>query len=210
MHIFFVLIDEDSTETVIKLKLYFSRFLKTNFLFRNMSIVGETIKNPPVTLADPKAIYKLKIKSRELITHDTVRFVIELPSPHHVLGTKPGQHFWVIAQIDGETVSRKYTPLDLIDHRGTFETVVKVYRSNHHMDFPKGGRMTQYLETLQAGDFISIQGPIGRCVYLGNGDFELKVEKTSPKFNKHTKYIGLIAGGSGKSIYSVKLILIFL
>lgn len=176
-----------------------SFFSKTNFLVKNMSLVGEKINNPPVTLTDPKTIYKLKIKSCELITHDTVRFVIELPSADHVLGTKPGQHFWVIEQMDGETVSRKYTPLDLVDHRGTFETVVKVYRSNHHKDFPKGGRMTQYLETLKAGDFISIQGPIGRCVYLGNGDFELKVEKTSPKYNKHAKHIGLIAGGSGKS-----------
>lgn len=187
-----------------------SFFRKTNSLANNvnpkMSTTNVLEKNssqslsPPVTLADPKAVYRLRIKSRELITHDTVRFVIELPTPDHILGTKPGQHFWVIEQVNGESVSRKYTPLDLVDHRGTFETVVKVYRSNQNKDYPKGGLMTQYLETLKPGDFISIQGPIGRCVYLGNGDFELKVEKTSPKYSKHAKKLGLIAGGSGKSI----------
>lgn len=44
---------------------------------------------------------------------------------------------------------------------------LKIYRSNQ--DFPKGGIMTQYLENLKPGDFVSLQGPIGRCVYLHNG-----------------------------------------
>lgn len=188
---------------------YFQKATSSNGLVKMST---STIDNPPVTLADPKAIYKLKVKSREMITHDTVRFVIELPSAEHVLGTKPGQHFWVIEQVNGESVSRKYTPLDLVDHRGTFETVVKVYRANHHKDYPKGGLMTQYLETLKPGDYISIQGPIGRCVYLGNGDFELKVEKTSPKYSKHCKKLGLIAGGSGwffKNIFKILFDYIF-
>ena len=161
--------------------------------------MSSTNSDELITLADPKAIYKLRIKSREMINHDSVRFVVELPSSEHKLGTKSGQHFYVHETIDGETLARKYTPLDLEDHRGTFETIVKIYRVNQQ--FPKGGIMTQYLESLKEGDFISIQGPIGRCVYLHNGDFELKEDKTGPKHKKHASKLGLVAGGSGISTF---------
>lgn len=122
-----------------------------------------------VTLADSSAIYNLRITSKELINHDVIRFVIELPSKEHILGTRSGQHFFMIGKIHGEDVWRKYTPLDLEDHKGSFEVVIKIYRANQHKDYPAGGLFTQYLEGLQPGDSVSIQGPIGRCVYLHNG-----------------------------------------
>lgn len=190
---------KSSTSNFLFKKSSSESFLKV--IFFKMSSLHANL----VTLADPKAVYKLKIREREMINHDTVRFVIDLPSSDHVLGCKSGQHFYVIETIDGESVWRKYTPLDLEDHRGTFETVVKVYRANHHKDYPKGGVMTQFMETLKVGDFISIQGPIGRCTYLHNGDFELRADKKAPKFTKHVKNLGLIAGGSGKSLLFSKV-----
>ncbi len=34
--------------------------------------------------------------------------------------------------------------------------------------YPNGGLMTQYLESLNVGDFVKMQGPIGRCTYKHN------------------------------------------
>lgn len=124
---------------------------------------------PEVTLVDHKALYLLRIADKKLINHNVAKFVVELPSENHILGTKSGQHFYIYATINGVQVSRKYTPLDLEDHKGTFEMIIKIYRANENEDYPNGGIMTQYLEKLAPGDFISIQGPIGRCVYLHNG-----------------------------------------
>ena len=122
-----------------------------------------------VTLADHNALYKLKVASTELINHDVVKYVVELPSKEHVLGTKSGQHFVLIETIKGEQVMRKYTPLDLEGHKGTFEMIIKIYRPNSHPAFPDGGIMTPYLENLKPGDYITIKGPIGRCIYNHNG-----------------------------------------
>jgi len=45
-----------------------------------------------------------------------------------------------VATIDGESVSRKYTPISDINQRDTVDFVIKVYRPT--ADFPKGGKMT--------------------------------------------------------------------
>ena len=53
--------------------------------------------------------------------------------------------------------------------------------------------MSQYLATKEVGDKVKFEGPLGKMIYLGNGNFVvMKKPLASPK----TK-IGLIAGGSG-------------
>jgi len=44
------------------------------------------------------------------------------------------------AQIDGKTVSRKYTPITPVNTLGYAEFVIKVYRE--HPDYPDGGKMS--------------------------------------------------------------------
>ena len=38
-----------------------------------------------------------------------------------------------------------------------------------HPKFPDGGKMSQYLENMDIGDFIDVRGPSGLCVYDGQG-----------------------------------------
>ena len=93
---------------------------------------------------------------------------------------------------------------------------IKIYR-DAPPKFPNGGIMTKHLESLNVGDSIYIEGPIGRCTYKHNGklkffytvlviglkkyallgNFELRHDKISPMITKTIKNLGLIAGGSG-------------
>ena len=43
-----------------------------------------------------------------------------------------------------KVVSRKYTPISLVNEKGKIEFVIKVYRACD--EFPSGGVMSQYLE----------------------------------------------------------------
>lgn len=122
-----------------------------------------------VALEDSKKVYSFEILSKEPINHNVVKILIRLPSSNHILGTKSGQHFFIQATINGEVIKRKYTPLGLEDQKGIVEFLVKIYRSNTHENYPDGGKLTQYLESLQPGQFLDIMGPLGRCTYLHNG-----------------------------------------
>jgi cytochrome-b5 reductase len=44
-----------------------------------------------------------------------------------------------------------------------------VYRPNVHPKFPQGGKITPYLEKLEIGDRINIDGPFGRFDYKQGG-----------------------------------------
>jgi cytochrome-b5 reductase len=150
---------------------------------------------PPVALSDPKKRYSFKIIGKELVTHDTYKYLIELPDPSLRLGAKSGQHIYIIGVVNNEEVYHKYTPINLEEKTGSFNLVIKIYRPNEK--FPNGGRLTQYIESLNIGDSINVEGPFGRCVYLHNGNLSLQIEKNSPRFDKHVKLLGMVAGGSG-------------
>ena len=51
----------------------------------------------------------------------------------------------------------------------TVHIFLKVYFKNVHPKFPDGGKMSQYLDSLEIGDTIDIRGPAGKVVYLGKG-----------------------------------------
>jgi cytochrome-b5 reductase len=99
-------------------------------------------------------------------------FVFGLPNADDVLGLPTGQHIALRATINGQSVSRSYTPVSNNTDLGRIELLVKVYPQ---------GQMTKHLEAMQIGDMIDIRGPRGAMQY-------------SPSYAKH---IGMIAGGTG-------------
>lgn len=91
----------------------------------------------------------------------------------------------------------------------------QVYKAGVHPRYPDGGKMSQYLDSLEVGDTVDIRGPDGKVSYLGKGqfivvhfcrcrdlispstgDFEIKLSKNESKV-KHVTEVGLIAGGTG-------------
>ena len=70
---------------------------------------------------------------------------------------------------NGEQVSRKYTPISWIMDEGKIELLIKVYYKNTHPNFPEGGKMSQYLASLDLGASLKIRGPFGRLSYFGDG-----------------------------------------
>jgi NAD(P)H-flavin reductase len=73
---------------------------------------------------------------------------------------------------------------------GYVQMPIKIYRDNEETKV-KGGMMSQYLDTLELGDKITIEGPRGDLTYYGHGNFSICgkwVQKTE---------IGMMAGGSG-------------
>lgn len=92
---------------------------------------------------------------------------------------------------EGELVQRKYTPTSTIFNNGYVDFVIKIYRKNIHPRFPDGGLMTQYLETLEPGAIMLMEGPKGRLAYEGFGNFII-TRKPLRKLR-----IGMVAGGTG-------------
>ncbi|CAH1787559.1 unnamed protein product [Owenia fusiformis] len=151
----------------------------------------------PVTLQDPNVKYSLKLIDREVISHDTRRFRFALPSVNHILGLPVGQHIYLTARVDGQLVIRPYTPVTSDDDVGYMDLVVKVYFKDVHPKFPAGGKMTQFLEKMEIGDYIDVRGPNGLLVYDGQGAFSIKEDKKSKPEKYTAKNIGMIAGGTG-------------
>lgn len=95
-----------------------------------------------------------------------------LPQPDVSLDLPIGQHIYLRANIDGEEISRPYTPTTTNDDLGHFDLVIKVYPT---------GKMSRHVDSLKIGDSIEITGPKGRFRYTRN-------------MNKH---ISMICGGTG-------------
>ncbi len=91
-----------------------------------------------------------------------------------------------------EEISRKYTPCTLDSHLGYCEFCIKVYRAGTSKIFPHGGKGSQYLETLEVGDTLDVQGPFGLLEYKGRGTWRGKGAKGAV-----ITELGLLAGGSG-------------
>merc|ERR1719158_2169326 len=135
-----------------------------------------------VTLVNPDVKYALKLTEKVVLSHDTRLFRFELPSPEHCLGLPIGQHIYLSARINGSLVVRPYTPTSSDEDLGHMDLVVKIYPANTHPKFPEGGKMTQYLESLNIGDSIDVRGPSGNIIYRGKGAFDIKEDKkAAPK-----------------------------
>lgn len=151
----------------------------------------------PKALQDPNVKYPLKLVAKEVLSHDTRKFTFALPSSEHVLGLPVGQHVYLSARINGSLVVRAYTPVSSDHTKGVMDLVIKVYFKNVHPKFPDGGKMSQYLESLNLGDTIDVRGPSGLLEYTGDGNFAIKPDKKSPANIVTAAEVNLIAGGTG-------------
>lgn len=104
---------------------------------------------------------------------------------------------YLSATINNQLVIRPYTPVTSDDEKGYFDLVIKVYFKNVHPKFPDGGKMSQYLDSLEIGDTIDIRGPAGKVVYLGKGKVSIRESNRKPEYIREAKQLGLIAGGTG-------------
>ncbi|XP_039266982.2 NADH-cytochrome b5 reductase 3-like [Styela clava] len=152
---------------------------------------------PKITLLDPDVKYPLRLADKEIVSHDTRRFVFTLPSSEHILGLPIGQHIYLSAVINGKLIIRPYTPVTSDKDKGHMDLVVKVYFKDVHPKFPEGGKMSQYLESLRIGDTIDVRGPNGLLIYEKPGLFSIKPDKKSEPMKKSVRKIGMIAGGTG-------------
>lgn len=75
------------------------------------------------------------------------------------LGYGVGQHLIMRASVDGEIVTRQYTPVSHPSARGFFQVIIKVY--------PKG-KMSKYIKTLKEGCSVEWRGPLGGLDYKPN------------------------------------------
>ena len=152
-------------------------------------------KRQPVAITDDWQDFPLIDK--EEISHDVRRFRFALPSKEHIMGIPIGQHVSLkFVGSEGE-VQRSYTPTSSNDDKGFMDLVIKVYRPNDR--FPKGGLMSQHLDSLKIGDTIAMRGPKGSLEYLGKGKFTITKNVNGKKVTKSykKKNIGMIAGGTG-------------
>lgn len=154
-------------------------------------------KKPKRQLLDPDTKYAVRVVDRSLITHDTMRLKLGLDSPEHILGLPVGNHVFLCARINGETVVRSYTPISPVDQKGYVDFVIKVYKPNTHPDYPAGGKMSQYLMNIPISQYVDIRGPGGLLHYKGHGVFDIKPDSRSPPTKFTAKYVSMICGGSG-------------
>lgn len=122
---------------------------------------------------DPVTYYPLPLVSKTLLSANVYRLSFALPSKDTVLGLPIGQHVSIKAEIDGETVTRSYTPVSNNSDKGVIDLVIKVY--------PDGKLTNRYLAKLEVGDEVMFRGPKGAMRYsLGL-----------------CSKIGMVAGGTG-------------
>jgi len=121
----------------------------------------------------PTTFQGLPLIRKDLIAPNTYHLVFELPTTDSALGLPIGQHVAITATVDGQTVTRSYTPVSNNADRGTLELIIKCY--------PTGKLTGGYLANLQVGDEVKFRGPKGAMRY-------------KPGFCKR---IGMLAGGSG-------------
>lgn len=150
-----------------------------------------------VLLKDPEIKYKVPLIAKENINWNTRRFRFGLPTERHVLGVNPGQHIYLSAQGNNELIIRPYSPVSSDETLGYFDLVIKVYFKDQHPNYPDGGKMSQYLESMAIGDTIDIRGPEGKLIYASKGDFLIKKTRKSAAEKFHYKNVGMIAGGTG-------------
>ncbi|KAL7063761.1 hypothetical protein AAHC03_0970 [Spirometra sp. Aus1] len=156
-----------------------------------VAVVGGVVAAVVVGGVVAKFLFKKKEKK---ITHDSYIYTFALPSSGHILGLPDGCCVRLHARIDGENVVRPYTPISLHSDRGYVKFLIKTYRKNVHPNFPAGGKMTQFLESLTNDSCVEVSGPCGNLVYKGDGCFEIK--GSNPRKIRATR-ISMICGGTG-------------
>ena len=89
---------------------------------------------------DENILFPLSKKIK--ITDDTYIYRFSFDQGDKVFGLPVGNHVIYTADINGEEVERKYTPISKVTQRGYIDFLIKVYYKNVHPKFPEGGLMT--------------------------------------------------------------------
>jgi nitrate reductase (NAD(P)H) len=139
---------------------------------------------------NPRKKITLKLQNKTVLSRDSFLLDFALPTPEHVLGLPTGKHVFMSAKVNGEMVLRRYTPITSNHDLGCIKFVIKCYQPCER--FPKGGVMSQYVDTLQIGDTLDFKGPVGEFEYLKDGHF---VTETEGKCQ--ARCFNMIAGGTG-------------
>ncbi len=105
------------------------------------------------------------------VTHDTLQFKFDLPSPGS-FDFFPGDHLKIYPDREKRLEYRLYTPTSTPDTRDHFELIIKHYPA---------GKVSGYMSARKIGDEIAISGP-----HFG-GHFT----------DGMARKVGMIAGGSG-------------
>ncbi|XP_054931498.1 NADH-cytochrome b5 reductase-like isoform X4 [Dermacentor andersoni] len=98
------------------------------------------------------------LRNIEKITECCSRYVFVIDGIRR-LGFSIGQHLIMRASVDGEIVTRQYTPISPPSVLGFFEVIIKVYPQ---------GRMSKYIKTLKEGCSVDWRGPLGGLDYKPN------------------------------------------
>ncbi|PHH82196.1 hypothetical protein CDD82_6754 [Ophiocordyceps australis] len=109
---------------------------------------------------DPVEYKPLPLSDKKMLSHDVCRLTFKLPSADTVIGLPIGQHVAIKASVDGETVSRSYTPTSNNSDKGILQLTIKMYAN---------GKLTNgYLNKLAVGDEVLFRGPKGAMRYHRN------------------------------------------
>ncbi|KAL4938601.1 hypothetical protein BDV06DRAFT_231662 [Aspergillus oleicola] len=115
----------------------------------------------------------LPLIEKEELAPNVYRFAFQLPSKTDVAGLPIGKHVSIKATVNGQAVTRSYTPISNNFDRGRLEMVIKCY--------PDGLLTGGYLAALPVGAEVQFRGPKGAMKYVPN----------------MAKHIGMVAGGTG-------------
>jgi nitrate reductase (NAD(P)H) len=157
--------------------------------------VPASLRDAPRAL-DPRKWIDITLVHREEISHDTRRFRFELPGAQEGirLGLPVGLHVLLGAYIGDQLIVRPYTPIGPViadEDQGYVEFVIKIYFGNKSKAFPRGGLMTQHIESLKVGDTLKMKGPAGHVIYHGRGRIAINAKPMQ------IKRISMVAGGTG-------------
>jgi nitrate reductase (NAD(P)H) len=160
---------------------------------KKMEAVQEVVRLDPKTgkplALDPKKKLPFKLQAKTVLSHDSFLLDFALQSSEHVLGLPTGQHVFLSGKVNGDIVMRPYTPISSNHDIGKVQFVIKAYKPS--TTFPKGGKFSQYLDSLQIGDTVEMRGPVGEFDYISNGKYFVhSKEHFSSCFN-------MLAGGTG-------------
>lgn len=151
---------------------------------------------PPMTrvaFSDPNIKVPVTLVDKSYVTDDTRKFVFALPWPCISFGIPIGYYLVMYAMIDGEQVSRCYTPHNIrSDGKPYIEFGIQILED---------GRMSQFLDRLVVGGKVELSGPVGSFSYRGNSLFSVHYPKNPEVFCKKTSTIFIIV--SGRSVYRI-------
>ena len=153
------------TTSVVSIGLVkFTHWLKAAFPAKKPYLahykVMDEVARPSGTnhaVLNPREYLELNVESKEMLSHNTARYTLQLPRKDSVLGLPIGQHIAIRAVIDGQPVNRSYTPTSSNKDRGKLELVIKLYDD---------GQLTgKHLKHIDVGDRMHISGPRGHMRY---------------------------------------------